>query len=277
MQLLFLLYHYYHATEIYNAIRVMITCYLWMTGLGNFSFFYLQRDYSFVRVLHMIFRLNFLVIFLSLSQGTTYILYYICPLHTYFFLVVYFTMRTSRHLNYSKFGLRFKMAVVALLTYLIWDVDSGIFRLIHFAFLNKRPTIGAPSGELWEWYFRTALDHWSTFLGMFFAANLPIVSLFYRKLEALPWYRCWLGKWSVGFVLLMASGLWVSGPFQQEKATHPPVSMSASLRAQQTVCSSTNLPPSITSSHIIRVLPSGRLWGVRSTGSISPSLHQLPH
>jgi len=220
MQLIFLLYHYYHATEIYNAIRVMITCYVWLTGFGNFTFFYTQRDYSLVRVLQMIFRLNFLVVFLSMSQGTTYILYYICPLHTYFFMVVYLTMRVSRHLNYSKFGLRFKMAVLALITYLIWDVDLGIFRMMHFAFLNKRPTLGAPNGELWEWYFRTALDHWSTFLGMIFAADLPIVSLFYRKLEALPWYRCWLGKGSVGVVLLAALGMWASGPFQQEKVVY---------------------------------------------------------
>jgi hypothetical protein len=31
MQFMFLLYHYYHAEEVYNAIRIMITCYVWMT------------------------------------------------------------------------------------------------------------------------------------------------------------------------------------------------------------------------------------------------------
>jgi len=51
---------------------------------------------------------------------------------------------------------------------------------------------------------------------MVFAANVPIVSLFYRKLEALPWVRCWLGKGSVGVVLLIALGMWASGPFRQE-------------------------------------------------------------
>ena len=42
----------------------MITCYVWMTGFGNFSFFYLKGDYSSVRVMQMLWRLNFLVIFL---------------------------------------------------------------------------------------------------------------------------------------------------------------------------------------------------------------------
>ena len=36
MQFSFLMYHYFHAEDTYNAIRVMITCYVWMTGFGNF-------------------------------------------------------------------------------------------------------------------------------------------------------------------------------------------------------------------------------------------------
>ncbi len=34
-QVLFLLYHYYNAKEIYNAIRVFIAAYVWMTGFGE--------------------------------------------------------------------------------------------------------------------------------------------------------------------------------------------------------------------------------------------------
>ena len=33
MQFIFLLYHYFHAEEVYNSVRVMITCYVWMTGV----------------------------------------------------------------------------------------------------------------------------------------------------------------------------------------------------------------------------------------------------
>ena len=45
MQFIFLLYHYFHAEEVYNSVRVMITCYVWMTGFGNFSFFYVKKDF----------------------------------------------------------------------------------------------------------------------------------------------------------------------------------------------------------------------------------------
>lgn len=42
MQFMFLMYHYFSAHEVYNSIRVFITAYVWMTGFGNFSFFYLK-------------------------------------------------------------------------------------------------------------------------------------------------------------------------------------------------------------------------------------------
>lgn len=48
MQFMFLMYHYYHAEEVYNAIRIMITCYVWMTGFGNFSFFYIKQVFIFI-------------------------------------------------------------------------------------------------------------------------------------------------------------------------------------------------------------------------------------
>lgn len=39
-QVLFLLYHYFEAREAYNAIRIFIAGYVWMTGFGNFSYYY---------------------------------------------------------------------------------------------------------------------------------------------------------------------------------------------------------------------------------------------
>jgi N-acetylneuraminate 9-O-acetyltransferase len=217
MQFLFLLYHYYHAEESYNLIRILITCYVWMTGFGNFSFFYLRDDYGLVRVLQMLWRLNFLVIFLCITQGTTYILYYICLLHTYYFLMVYATMRISRDVNYTKWGIRWKMAILAGVITLVWDLDSGLFRLFHYPFLGEKPTMGAPSGSLWEWYFRSSLDHWSAFLGMIFALNFPITSLFFRKLEAQPLVWEVMAKGVVGIALLAAFWVWFRGPFQLQK------------------------------------------------------------
>lgn len=217
MQFMFLLYHYYHAEEVYNVIRIMITCYVWMTGFGNFSFFYLKGDYSSTRVMQMLWRLNFLVVFLCLTQGTTYILYYICLLHTYFFLMVYATMRIAKKINYTKWGIRIKLMILALIIFFIWDVDTGIFQVLHSPFLGDKPKVGATSGATWEWYFRSSLDHWSTFLGMVFALNFPITSLFFRKVEAQPLVYHIAAKAAMGTVLLAASLAWIAVPFQLGK------------------------------------------------------------
>ena len=102
MQVMFLLYHYFHVNEVYNAIRVMISCYVWMTGFGNVSFFYIRRDFTFVRAFQMIWRINFLVFFLAMTMNNMYILYYICPLHTFYFLVTYITMAIRNNVNHSR-------------------------------------------------------------------------------------------------------------------------------------------------------------------------------
>mmetsp|Transcript_26366 Transcript_26366/g.72453 ORF Transcript_26366/g.72453 Transcript_26366/m.72453 type:complete len:1010 (-) Transcript_26366:383-3412(-) len=217
MQFMFLLYHYYHAEEVYNSIRIMITCYVWMTGFGNFSFFYLKADYGIIRVLQMLWRLNFLVLFLCLTQGTTFILYYICLLHTYYFFMVYVVMRIGNKMNYTKWWIRTKLAVLGAVIYLVWDCDLGLFKLIHYPFFGETPMMGATGGSMWEWYFRSSLDHWSTYMGMIFALNFPITSLFYRKLEAMPLRKQIAAKGLMGVALFIAFYLWVTGPFMQGK------------------------------------------------------------
>lgn len=49
LQVLFLMYHYFSAREIYNVGRVCVAAYVWMTGFGNFSYYYVQKDFSISR------------------------------------------------------------------------------------------------------------------------------------------------------------------------------------------------------------------------------------
>ena len=37
MQIMFVWYHYFRAAETYNAVRIYIAAYVWMTGFGNSS------------------------------------------------------------------------------------------------------------------------------------------------------------------------------------------------------------------------------------------------
>jgi hypothetical protein len=185
MQFIFLLYHYFHAEEVYNPVRVMITCYVWMTGFGNFSFFYIKQDFSWLRLVQMFWRLNFSVLLLMWTHNNTYILYYICPMHTFYFLMVYATMYTYSSINTSKWGIRWKLFALAVIIYFIWDINNGVFDFL-FAFLGTEKVIGANSGSVWEYYFRTSLDHWSTFLGMIFALNYPLAEQFFTKAKGYP-------------------------------------------------------------------------------------------
>jgi hypothetical protein len=84
LQILFLLYHYYEAKEVYNAIRLFIAAYVWMTGFGNFIYYYKTNDFSVGRFAQMMWRLNFLVTFACIVLRNSYMLYYICPMHTIF-------------------------------------------------------------------------------------------------------------------------------------------------------------------------------------------------
>uniref|UniRef100_A0A7S2WUZ9 Cas1p 10 TM acyl transferase domain-containing protein n=1 Tax=Rhizochromulina marina TaxID=1034831 RepID=A0A7S2WUZ9_9STRA len=213
MQFMFLLYHYYKAEEVYNSIRVMITCYVWMTGFGNFSFFYIKQDFSSVRVVQMLWRLNFLVVILCLVMGNTYILYYICPLHTFFFLMVYVAMGIGKSVNHTKWGIRWKLLALAVVILAVWDVPRYCLFRYTFGFgLGSDPSIGATSGTLWEWYFRTSLDHWSTFLGMIFALNFPMMTLWFKKVESAPENTRLLIKGAAGAAVL-AVGIWWTAVF----------------------------------------------------------------
>jgi hypothetical protein len=99
--------------------------------------------------------------------------------------MVYAVMYIGNERNHNTWFMRSKLGVLAVIIFLVWDNNSGIFEGVHrLLLLGDKPMAGAPFGSLWEWYFRSYLDHWSALLGMVFALNLPVVSLFYRKLEA---------------------------------------------------------------------------------------------
>lgn len=48
-------------------IRNLIAGYVFLTGFGNYSFFYVKGDFGYKRVVKMLFRINFLVAMISIT------------------------------------------------------------------------------------------------------------------------------------------------------------------------------------------------------------------
>lgn len=171
MQIIFLLYHYFAAKETYNLIRVLIAGYVWLTGFGNFTYFYKRKDYSIHRLIRMLFRLNFFVVLIMMATGNEYMLYYICPMHTYWFLSVYAMMVIKPEWNYDTKLIWVKFGAYAVVNFVLFEGEAGSYFFQLMPFLNYQ-------GELKEWMFRAGLDRWGCLLGMIFA-------YFYNTLDTL--------------------------------------------------------------------------------------------
>ena len=118
-------------------------------------------------MLKMLFRLNFLVTVVTLVTNNQYMLYYICPMHTFWFLSVYAMMRPYEHLNENRTIMAIKLSIYAVTVFIIYELGAGKLLFRPLAFL-----LGY-NGSLHEWIFRSGLDHYATLIGMICAYNYP--------------------------------------------------------------------------------------------------------
>jgi len=182
---------------------------------GNFSFFWVRKDYSALRAAKMLFRLDFLVVVICLTVSNAYMIYYICAMHTYWFLSVYATMGVLSSWNHSRVRMAAKLVVYAVINAVIFDIPSVsgvVFRPFSFVL----GLADNPIDDLHEWRFRVGLDHWACFVGMLCAYNYPHWEAFIQFLEGdFNSRRCYevvgfgdLAKLAVLAVLSALLGAW---------------------------------------------------------------------
>ncbi|XP_020101332.1 protein REDUCED WALL ACETYLATION 1-like isoform X2 [Ananas comosus] len=223
MQVLFVMYHYFGALETYNAIRTFIAAYVWMTGFGNFSYYYVRKDFSLSRFAQMMWRLNFFVAFCCIALDNHYMFYYICPMHTFFTLMVYCALGLFNKYNKYGWAIAAKIGACFLVIAVVWEVP-GVFDFVWhpFAFLlgYSDPDESEPHGPMDEWHYRSGLDRYIWILGMIYAYYHPTVERWMQKLEETRVWLQMLIKASIVAVCFVVGYLWYEYVFKLDRRTY---------------------------------------------------------
>jgi len=163
MQTLILIYHYTGASKIlgiYEIIRLLVASYLFLTGFGHATFFLKKGDFSLRRFASVLIRINLLSCILPYIMKTDYLFYYFSPLTSFWFVVIYFTMRVGHARNNSLIFLTAKIITSAALVNSLIRTP-GIFDIL-FHGLEKCCNI---RWDTHEWQFRLQLDGYIAMVG----------------------------------------------------------------------------------------------------------------
>lgn len=125
--------------------------------------------------------------------GREWMLYYICPLHTVFFLLVWAIARLPPTSNSTFIGVGKAILSLVLLFLFFQVLDCVIFfGELHWskasqvsglfeAFFNTFGDLFLRNGSLTEWHFRFGLDLYSSSLGILIACFIPAISTYFEQ------------------------------------------------------------------------------------------------
>lgn len=177
MQVVVLAYHYSGMSQVlwvYMIVRLLVASYLFMTGYGHTIHLYKSGDYSLRRVTIVLVRTNLLSCALPYVMQTSYPFYYFPALTSFWFLVIYSTMKIYHSRNGQAMFVLGKIVMSAMFVTFVTKTP-GILEAI-FSFLSTLCKIDWDVNEL---RFRVCLDLYVVFVGM-------VVAILYVQLTVLP-------------------------------------------------------------------------------------------
>ena len=160
----------------------------------------------------MLFRLNFLVVITCLVVRNEYMLYYICPMHTFWFLSAYCFMRLLNSWNEDPQKMAVKFIIYFLIVFLLFDapgVGEIVFKPLGF--------ILSYENSLHEWMFRAGLDRYATLLGMLCAYHHPNFERLMGYLDEKSSAKRTAIRFGIALVCVTSLSLWVRHIFVLDK------------------------------------------------------------
>lgn len=232
------IYHFTGASTslaIYKILRIMISSYLFLSGYTHTTYFINTRDFSLKRVASVLLRLNIVALSLTYVMDTNYMFYYLAPLLSFWFGVVWTTFSILPQFNAGLRQSLAKTVIASLIVYFIISIPGpleaifwitkNIFRA-NWSVLEFRSLVivdfwAAPAGiitsilinnvemkDIYQWAYQ--YRYLSPVAGIHFIVMYWFIGKHYSTVEEYDGINKYLGVFPIIGYLLVRNGFALS-------------------------------------------------------------------
>ncbi|KAK7590435.1 hypothetical protein V9T40_002048 [Parthenolecanium corni] len=187
MQLVILIFYMTGAKNqlpLYNHILILVAAYLFLTGYGHFMYIWFRSEAGIVRVLQVLFRLNFLTVVLCFCMNRPYQFYSFIPVVTFWVLLLYAVFTFPPRVTSVSIETRPVQYIYVVFKMLFLFVSVSIFYMSEVFFEKvfvTRPwkaLFVTSDDDIETWWFHWKIDRFSALFGATFAFLLLLAQKF---------------------------------------------------------------------------------------------------